>query len=426
MRIAFISYEYPPDTAFGGIGTYMYNISRILASRGHDVVVITASHDREGVFEENGVEIHRIIERKRNDFAILAAHVFRKLHTDTPFDVIEGPEFCADARKITEEYDSLPYVLSMHTPSKLSARLNQYKGFFNEIKKATRDIWRVVSYSLGNRGSMRSLESHWVNTYLYMQERLEMAEARKADLITVPSQSMGEYIERNWKIPFSKIKYVPNAFIPDDSFINIKLGQNGQSGDEVILGFIGRLQYRKGVTFLVRALKKVFQKHPDIHFKWIGSIQTEPNSKLPYDEWIRKELKEYSDRIEIKGRVPLKEIAGELEHIDIIVLPSVWENFPYTCLEAMSAGRAIIASKEGGMSEMLNGGECGILVDPIDQNEMASRMIKLIEDKELRKRLGKKARQRVFEEYSIDKIGRRKEEVFKIAMERAGANVESY
>jgi glycosyltransferase involved in cell wall biosynthesis len=419
MRIAFISYEYPPDTAFGGIGTYIYNISRILAARGHDVVVITGSHEREGVTEENGVKVHRAIEKKRNDFAILAAHIFRQLHKTKPFDVVEGPEFCADARRITEEYADVPYVLSMHTPSKLSARLNQYTGFFNELRKATQDVWRLINYFFGRIKSISSLESYWGNTYLYMQERIEMAEAKKADLITVPSRSLGEYIETKWGIEYGKIQHVPNAFIPEESFTAIPIGLNGHDNGEVVLGFIGRLQYRKGVNFLVKALKIVLQNHPEIRFKWIGSIQNEPKSKRPYDEWIQKELKEYNQQIEIKGRVPFKNIAGELEQIDVIVLPSVWENFPYTCLESMSAGRAIIASKEGGMSEMLNGGECGILVDPKDYKELASSMNRLIEDPELRNRLGKRARERVIEEYSTEKIGRRKEELFEIVIDKA-------
>lgn len=415
MRIAFISYEYPPDTAFGGIGTYVYNTARILASRGHDVEVFAASHTREEIYTDEGVKVHRIKEKDRNHFAIVVGNYFLKKHEKQPFDVMEGPEFCGDAREISEECPHLPYVLCMHTPSKMSAQLNNFTGYANEITKLFRDFMRVVKYFPGNKKGLEGIESNILKIYIKKQERMEREEAHKADLVVAPSLDLYQHVYKNWGISNKKIHHVPHAYIPNKQFLDIPI--NGRETEAPLnIGYFGRVQYRKGISFLAEAIPLVLKKYPDVHFTFVGSIWNEPKTGLPYDEWMKTKLHECKDQLHFKGRVPFENIASELRAMDLVVLPSVWENFPNTCLEAMSAGRAIVASKHGGMAEMLNGGECGILADPKNKKELAEKIIDLVEHPEKRYNFGMKARERVLNHYNSDIIGLKKEELFKKAI----------
>jgi glycosyltransferase involved in cell wall biosynthesis len=102
--------------------------------------------------------------------------------------------------------------------------------------------------------------------------------------------------------------------------------------------------------------------------------------------------------------------------VDICVFPSVWENFPNVCLEAMSAGRAIVASSAGGMAEMLEGGVHGILIPPCNPKVIAEGVIRLLRSRELRQALGASARQRVLSAYSLEKIGPQLEQSYEVAI----------
>ena len=102
MRIAFISYEAPPDTLIGGIGTYVGQAARTLARRGHEVEVFTASPKASGTLDANGYLTHQVqcsFEfEDRMAFPELAGHIFAERHARAPFDVLEGAEFLAEAR----------------------------------------------------------------------------------------------------------------------------------------------------------------------------------------------------------------------------------------------------------------------------------------------------------------------------------------
>src|ERR1051326_7229566 len=97
MRIAFVSYEYPPDTADGGIATYVQQAAQMLQMRGHEVEVFAASRERTHSCIEKGVAVHRILEHDRTAFAGKIAPVFIERHASSLFDVLEGPDFNADA-----------------------------------------------------------------------------------------------------------------------------------------------------------------------------------------------------------------------------------------------------------------------------------------------------------------------------------------
>ena len=106
-----------------------------------------------------------------------------------------------------------------------------------------------------------------------------------------------------------------------------------------------------------------------------------------------------------------------LNAVDICIFPSLWENFPNVCLEAMAAGKAIIGSQSGGMADMLEDAESGFLIDPQDIQSMAQRIGQLIENPELRIQMGKKAREKVLQAYSAKTIGQMTESIYQQIIE---------
>ena len=86
----------------------------------------------------------------------------------------------------------------------------------------------------------------------------------------------------------------------------------------------------------------------------------------------------------------------------VFVMPSLFENCPYTLLEAMACGKACVVSKAYGMQEMIIDGESGLFFQPGSPADLAEKTIRLLEDEALRRRLGQGARDIVLREYSLD------------------------
>ena len=99
MRIVFVSYEYPPDTGFGGIGTYVYQISHVLSKREIDVQVVCGTFDPNitKIENEGFLTIHRVQCNSRKDFSRLVPDILKKIHDQKKIDLIEAPDYGAES-----------------------------------------------------------------------------------------------------------------------------------------------------------------------------------------------------------------------------------------------------------------------------------------------------------------------------------------
>jgi glycogen synthase len=106
------------------------------------------------------------------------------------------------------------------------------------------------------------------------------------------------------------------------------------------------------------------------------------------------------------GKLDLPDIRSCVRACDMFLLPSLWENMPYSCLEAMAAGRAIVASRQGGVPELIDHGRNGLLATCEDPDSFVGQLRILIEDESLRKRLGCAARKTVEEKFTDHEVAR--------------------
>lgn len=375
MKIAHVSFEYPPDTADGGIATYLYQVTHMLRDRGHDVEVFCASPSRtvSEVFE--GVKVHRV-QAEREDFRAKVLAVFREQHLRQVFDVMESPEYGADGYDIKRAYPSLPLVVKLHTPSFLLHELMTYYDV-TPLKAKLR-------YLVGGllRGQLR--HPHW--KWKKRSEDIEYALAGLADQIHTPYFSLGKIVARRWNIAQGRIHHVPYPFIPNERFLAIPLGT-----DRKTFAFIGRLEVRKGIVALVEAARLIFEAVPEARFTIVGRSQPSHVQGLQTRDYMEQQLREFRDRLDFR-EVTLPEISAVLAETDVCVYPSLWENFPNVCLEAMSAGRAIVGSEQGGMKDMLEAPKAGLLVPSTNARAIAEAVITLLNNQPLREQLGKIAR----------------------------------
>jgi glycogen synthase len=402
MKIAFISYEYPPDTAVGGIATYVYQAAKMMNERGHNVEVFAASGKRNCSEVENGIIVHRIKIDNRKNFPELIGAVFAERHALTHFDVLEGPEYGADAKFAVRLAPEIPLVVKLHTPSFMVGQLGH-------LEPSLKDKIRI------SLGALRRLKKPPL-TYGYQYDSendFERLHVLEADDIASPSISLGEKLTNLWELQSHKLSHLPNPYVPVRELLDIPLETQTN-----VVSFLGRLEMRKGITDLTMAIPLILKQCPDVKFRFVGKLGISPISSLNMQEYIEKRLNRYLKSLEFIGAVSLENIPNMLSSTDICVFPSRWENFPNVCLEAMSAGRGIVGSSSGGMSDMLENGKSGFLVPPRSPQKIAEAVIKLVKNPVLRMQLGKSARDRVLSEYNADRIGLLQEQSYKRAIER--------
>jgi len=168
----------------------------------------------------------------------------------------------------------------------------------------------------------------------------------------------------------------------------------------IVLGMVGRVHPNKGQVDFIQAAASLAAGQPRLRFLVIG------DAPLGFEDYYR----EVNDRIASLGlqdralvtNVPSAQIPVVMNSIDLLLAPSYQESFSYTLLEAMAMETPVIASNAGGTPEMISDGENGLLVPPGDPQALAQAADRLLSDASLSSRMGRKARQIILKDWSID------------------------
>lgn len=406
MKIAFITAEYPPDTAIGGISTYVYQIARVLKSRRHHVEIFTRSLDREGSFFEDGLVVHRIAETCLSTFTERIGILFRDRHQTIQFDVLEAPESPACSQAAIRFVPNIPLVIKLHTPGFLIGELN-----FAEPSLTAKLRWYFGAIRRG-----RFPKSFSTPSVYDRGTDPEWKQLLAADEVTTPSIDLGRKAIAVWELQPEQVTHLPNPYTPSSELLNIAIDTSTN-----VVTFLGRLEIRKGILELAKAIPIVLKQCPTAKFRFVGAPHVSPESGQDTEQYLKHQLRRYARSLEFVGAVPLNQIPSLLAQTDICVFPSRWENFPNVCLEAMAAGRGIVGSSAGGMAEMLDGGNAGRLVPPYEPSEIAKAILELLQNPQLRMQLGKQARDRVLAEYNQDRIGKMQELSYESAIRHRNA-----
>jgi glycosyltransferase involved in cell wall biosynthesis len=392
MRICLISREYPPETGWGGIATFTRHLAHGLHELGHDVEVVALAEETAKVVDDNGVRVHRVVPFVvPSDLATVACAMpysryvlktctalwqkFLELHEEQPFHVVDTPELLAEGifPGVTKV---APLVIRLYTP---------HSKFMAE--------------------QLHNVSAKFDHQFVAMLERVAML---SADAITSPSEDLADFITEDFNYPRADIQIIrnpidPQAFSPDG---NVALEQPA-TGLRVL--FVGRLEERKGITYLVHAIPGILEACPDTEFVIIGAdtINSEGGQRS-----VLNDLREFLARrnalskVKFISRVPLDELASYYRSADVCVVPSVYDNSPYTCLEAMACGRPVVGTSGGGTKEYVTHGVCGIIVPPRDSQALQTAIISLLTDGKLRARMGEQARQRVLDKFQRTHIAK--------------------
>lgn len=398
MRICYVSFEYPPQFG-GGIGTYVGNISMNLASEGCEVHVITFNPgnlvDSEVL---NDVHVHRIkmnepqvevINRAQPStfstllyWSLYSEKVYRKLRELTLnycFDVVEFADYRGEgyfsmlAKKTRGEFKNTSLIIRMHTPLFV---LNKYNNTLNDNGMKQLVFFENFPIMMADYVVSPCLVlARLTNEELSLEKKVEIL-PHPIDLQSFPSHS--NYIESE------KILYV------------------------------GRLERRKGVIDFIKALIEFLPRYPKATACLIGGdTDTAPEGGSMKDYLYSLLPEELHSRVRFIDRLPREDVLKEYQTSRFCVFPSLFENFPNVCLEAMASGIPVLVSHFSGMAEMVEHGESGMIFEAQNISDLVKKIERMyIMTFEQRAEMGKAARKRVEKCYSAEAINKQQIEYF--------------
>ncbi len=171
-----------------------------------------------------------------------------------------------------------------------------------------------------------------------------------------------------------------------------------------MVGTITRLVWKRGHEELLEAAALVARGEPTARLLVVGDG--------PLRSTLEQKVKELglNGTVRFLGAVP--RAARLLPHFNIFVLSSVWEGMSNGLLEAMAAGRPVVATRVGGNPEVVVDGVSGLLVPPRDPQAMADAVLRLLREPELARRMGEAASRRVEKEFSLPRMVHRMESLY--------------
>ena len=317
MKIAFITFEYPPFIIGGGAGIYAQKITRELVNLGHEVVVFT------------------------------------------------------------------PQVITIHHLVKDAIRNNNL-----DLISRVRDISGENSLFIP-----------------YIEKRC----LHSADKVIAVSNFTKKQITKNYKINPSKVEVVYNGIDLDGyAFTQKELRETKKQlnlPEKPVILFVGRVDDpRKGLDLLLRALKKVLERVEAVLLVVGKGDQTEVR-KLANSLGI-------SRNVIFAGFIDDATLKKCYALCDMYVCPSRLEGFGLTVLEAMAAGKPVIATKAGAVLELVKNGENGILVELNDIDGISNTICTFLQDKRLMKNAGRRNTNYVKEKFSWEKSAKEIEQLY--------------
>jgi glycosyltransferase involved in cell wall biosynthesis len=182
---------------------------------------------------------------------------------------------------------------------------------------------------------------------------------------------------------------------------------NKKRNEQIIFLFVGRLEKQKGLNYLIKALNILKKEYSQFMVWIIGSGSEEDNLKRLVKKY---DLQSY---IKFLGNKSNEEISSYYLNSDVFILPSIWEGFPLTLLEAWAAGLPVIISDVGNVSEICWDGENALIVPPGNSRKITEAMKLLINNESLREKLGENGKKLVAKKYSWEKISKEFETIYK-------------
>jgi len=322
-------------------------------------------------FKDLGYDIH-VISLNNGDIPGVTVHSFNieseKVEKESLLYKVEYFKFIAKVRKLVEKIK--PDILHAHYATSYGF-LGGLTGFHPYIIS----VWGSDVYEFPKKN---------IICKKFLEKNLS-----RADIILSTSKAMAEETK---KYTYKDIQITPfgvdiNIFKPFDSRYKEK--------EKVIIGAIKTFDIKYGIEYLIRAFGELCYKYHNIELQLAG--------RGPLEESLKKLCKELNieDRVKFLGYIDQKKVVENFNKFDIAVIPSLFESFGVSAVEAQACGTPTIVTNTGGLPEATSPNNSSIVVETKNVSQLKNAIEKLILDKELRRTMGEYGRKFVVENYNV-------------------------
>ncbi|WP_367353452.1 glycosyltransferase [Achromobacter animicus] len=348
LNVWIVTSEFPPMYG-GGISTYCREAGMAWAESGHSVTVFTRANpgqteiSEESLQERFGLVRVPVVAAPKLQAALgywhlmsycIADEIIRRIKTSgiTP-DMIEVQDYGAMAyfllkRKLAgaPELTSTRIVIYSHTPVFELAQVNQEPSYL--------------------------FPNYWLG-------QCEKFCLRAADAVLSPSEFLKGKIQQHTDKPIEVIPYPHFQTASEPS-------GKGEDVPEFDCIYLGRLEYRKGVVQLLSAFKTLWEAGHKIRLRMVGGDTHWSPKQISMKTYIQNRYSSFIDQglLTLSEPVPTDQLPAIFASARVVVVPSIYENYPYVCMQAMELGMPVVVSKSGGQAEMVGSdSSCGWVFD---------------------------------------------------------------
>ena len=366
MRVVMLSNSFPPDV--GGIQAHVSNLAQTLARQGHQLKIVTVRRNK--------------AERVRDTFAGL--------------DVTRVPQLNLP-KTLTTQYLAISTALLIAMRIRGQADVVHYHTFWPDAFTAF-----VI-----NKFVPTVYTAH-ESRFLIMAEQPQSRRWLKLALrpfqgVIAPSTELLE-VTRELGVSSDKSVFIANAVdaqkFPADAASGAVRARYGIPADHSLILCPRRLVPKNGVEFLIESLPSIRRR--------LKSVSVLIAGDGPEREKLEARVRELGlqGSVIFAGNQDNEELPAFYADADIVAIPSLKEATSIAGLEAMSSARAVVATRVGGLPEIIENEVTGLLVPPRDPEALALAIIRLLESPDLRKQLGRAARARVEREFTWEQVAR--------------------
>ena len=357
-------------------------MAHTLARAGHKIIVISrALRERQHYFEANEVEVYRILpsldvnsipvvwrlNRWWEGYRLAVAIQLRQILRERQIDIIESPELHAEPLLHSLLHSEPPLVVRLHSGS----------------------------------GVVADFEPDQVNGSR-LNARLERWLVGKAAQVTSPSKALLTSTLNGRASEHCNV--IPNP-VDTDHFKPDSHSSQSESSLNVLC--VGRPRFLKGFHVLAQAIPKIWKENSETRFTFVPAPmgKTAGSPRAAYAGILGNLIDD--PRIQLLDSVGRDRMPDVYRNATVCVVPSLWEGFGYVCAEAMACGIPVVASRTGGLAEIIEDEKSGLLVEPGNAAELARAILSLVRDPERRAQIGAAARNRSVAEFSSTTIAAR-------------------
>jgi len=366
MRVLMVTEWHPLTT--GGVQRHVRELSEHLMNMGFDVMILTKTN--------NGV-----MNMRQLNLPVVEVDAI------TPFQGVLIPPNLNKVKRVIRDYS--PDIVHVHHAFTPTPLLTLYVA----EKLGTPRV--LTNHSAAGSSPDSMLTSVSCRGLMFLRYFIS-----KADRIISVSKCAAFFIERLLG------NYVESLVIPNGVDVHRFHPPREEPIEPTIL-FVGRLVHRKGVHVLIKAFSEVIDEVPDAKLLIVGEGYMKPFLQL-----ITRQLN-LEESVKFLGRISEDKLPDIYRRSRIVVVPSLYrESFGMVAIETMASGRPVIATRVGGLPEVVEDGRSGFIVPPGNHRILAEKIIQLLSDQKLARRMGMYGREVAVNRYSWHKITRRVVEVY--------------